>query len=137
MVSVREVDPAKFVAKLKEELKNVKEIPPPEWSKFVKAGVHKEHPPEQPDFWFIRSSAVLRSLYINGVIGTERLRTYFGGRKQFGHAPAHFRKASGNILRKILQQLEAAGLVEKQKKGRSLTSKGKKFLEKVAEEAGK
>ena len=128
MVSVRDIQAAKFVANVKEELKTVKEIAPPEWSFFVKSGVHKERPPEQPDFWYIRSASVLRRIYLDGPVGTERLRSYFGGRKNLGHQPAHFRKASGAIIRKILQQLEAAGFIEKDKKGRKISNKGRKFL---------
>ncbi|MBI4009938.1 MAG: 30S ribosomal protein S19e [Candidatus Aenigmarchaeota archaeon] len=134
MVSVNDVPADKFIGKLKEELKAVAEVNPPSWAKFVKSGVHKQRPPEQEDFWHLRSASVLRRLYLDGPIGVEQLRTYFGGRKQFGHAPAHFRKASGNIIRKILMQLEKAGLVEKSqdKKGRLLSSKGRKFLNVIA-----
>lgn len=132
MVSVRDIESAKFIAKLKEELKNVKEIAPPEWSHFVKSGVHKDRPPEQPDFWYIRSASVLRRIYLDGPVGTERLRSYFGGRKNLGHRPSHFRKASGAIIRKIIHQLEAAGYIEKCKKGRKISNKGLKFLDTVA-----
>lgn len=132
MVSVREVPADKFISKLKEELKNVKEIAPPAWSHFVKSGTHNQRPPEQPDFWYIRSASVLRRIYLDGSVGTERLRSYFGGRKNLGHQPAHFRKSSGAIIRKILQQLEVAGLVEKDKKGRKISGKGMKFLSDVA-----
>ena len=132
MVSVRDIEAAKFISKLKEELKSVKEIAPPEWSFFVKSGVHNERPPEQPDFWYIRSASVLRRIYLDGPVGTERLRSYFGGRKNLGHQPAHFRKASGAIIRRIIHQLEAAGFIEKDKKGRKISNKGLKFLDTVA-----
>ncbi len=137
MSSVREVSADKLISSLKEVLKKVKELEPPVWSKFVKSGVHRERPPEQEDFWHIRAAAILRRLYLDGQVGTERLRVYFGGRKQRGYAPPRFRKASGNILRKILQQLEKAGLVEKNKKGRKLTSKGRSFIDKIAKESAK
>ena len=138
MTSVGDVPAEKFIEKLKEELKKTKEINPPTWARFVKSGAHRERPPEQPDFWFIRASAILRRLYLDESTGTEKLRTYFGGRKQYGHAPAHFKKSSGNIIRKIFQQLESAGLVEKQnKKGRKLSKKGQKLLEKISEEVSK
>lgn len=135
MVSVKEVEPAKLIDRLKEELKKVEEIKPPEWSKFVKSGSHRQRPPEQEDFWYIRATSILRQLYLHPV-GVERLRTYYGGRKDRGRRPAKFYKASGNIIRKILQQLERAGLVEKNKKGRRLTSKGRSLLDKVAKEVG-
>ncbi|MEM5802201.1 MAG: 30S ribosomal protein S19e [Candidatus Aenigmatarchaeota archaeon] len=130
MVSVKEVEPNKFISVLKEELKKIKELEPPFWVGMVKSGVHKERPPEQEDFWYIRAASILRRLAIEGEVGVSRLRTYYGGRKQRGHAPAHFYKAGGSIIRKILQKLEVAGLVEKspRKKGRRLTRAGQKLL---------
>lgn len=134
MASVKEVPADKFVGQLKEELKSVGDIKPTEWSKFVKSGSHKQRAPEQDDFWYIRSASILRRIYMDNSVGVERLRSYFGGRKRYGHAPAHFKKSSGNMIRKILVQLEKAGLVEKakDKTGRMLTSKGRQFLNSVA-----
>jgi small subunit ribosomal protein S19e len=106
--------------------------------KFAKSGSHKERPPEQKDFWYIRAASILRRLYIDGPIGVERLRTYYGGRKSRGTKPSKFRKASGNIIRKILQQLEGARLVEKAgKSGRKLTSNGRRLLDRIAYEVKK
>jgi len=139
MVTVKDVPADKLIAKLKEELKQVKEIQPPEWIYFVKSGVHRERPSQQEDFWYIRSASVLRRIYLDGPVGTERLRSYFGGRKGRGHKPARFRKSSGSIIRKILQQLETAGLTEKNqnKQGRKVSDKGRKFLDKIAYEVSK
>ena len=137
MARVQEIEPNKFIERLKEELKKFEEISPPFWAHFTKSGVHKERPPEQEDFWYIRAASILRRLYLNGPIGVERLRTYYGGRKRHSVSPPHFRKASGSIIRKILQQLEKAGLVERDKKGRKLSNKGKSFLDKVAKELSK
>ncbi|MBI2084799.1 MAG: 30S ribosomal protein S19e [Candidatus Aenigmarchaeota archaeon] len=139
MVSVKETDPQKFNALLKEELKKVKEIAPPAWSRFVKSGVHKERLPQQEDFWYVRSASILRRLYLDGPVGVERLRSYFGGRQRGGHRPAHFRRASGGIIRKIVQQLEASGLVQKDIKsvGRKLSPQGMKLLDKIAKGVGK
>ena len=134
MTTVFDVDPQKFVNLLKEKLKEIKEIKPPEWMKFVKSGAHRERPPEQKDFWYIRAASVLRRIYIDGPVGVERLRTYYGGRKRRGRRPPKFRKASGAIIRKILQQLEQAGFVQKTPKGRVITPKGRSFLDKVAKE---
>jgi small subunit ribosomal protein S19e len=137
MVTVREVPAEKLIEKLKEELKVVKEIQPTEWSRFAKSGTHKERPPQQTDFWYVRSASLLRKIYLDGPVGTERLRSYYGGRKKRGYKPAHFRKASGNVIRKILQQLEKAGFIEKAGKGRKITSKGQKLLDRTAYGAGK
>ena len=134
MVSVLEVPAEKLIERLKEELKKFEKIKPPLWAKIVKSGRHKERPPEQEDFWYIRAASILRRLYINGPIGVSRLRTYYGGRKERGVRPAKTYKASGSIIRKILQQLESEGLVTKEKKGRSLTAKGRSLLDKIAGE---
>jgi small subunit ribosomal protein S19e len=132
MVSVKEVKAEKLIEKLKEELSKEKEIQPPVWSKFAKSGAHRERPPQQKDFWYIRAASILRRLYIDGPVGVSKMRTYYGGRRRRGYKPAHFRKASGNFLRKILQQLEKAGLIEKAKGGRKVTAKGQKLLNRVA-----
>lgn len=134
MVTAREVDPQKLVEKVKEELKKIEEIKPPEWAKFAKSGVHKQRPPEQLDFWYIRAASILRRIYLNGPVGVERLRSYYGGARKRGYFPRHFKKASGAIIRKILQQLEKAGFVEKCAKGRKITPKGQKFLDNIAKE---
>lgn len=137
MVTVREVPADKFVQKLKEELKKFNDISPPLWARICKSGPHRQRPPEQEDFWYIRAASLLRRVYLDGPVGISRLRTYYGGRKERGHAPEKFVKASGNILRKILQQLEKVGFVEKTKKGRIITPKGQKFLDKIAYEVSK
>ena len=132
---MRDVPPQKLILKLSEELKKNENIKQPEWSRFVKTGVSTERPPTQEDWWFLRSAAILRKIYLNGPIGTQKLRTVFGGRRRRGHKPAHHRKAGGKIIRLILQQLEGAGYIkktEKPRKGRIITPKGQKLLSKMA-----
>ncbi len=137
---IRQIEPKKFIGVCKEELKKIKEITPPEWSMFSKTGVHKKFPPQQDDWWHIRSASVLKRIYLDGPVGVTRLRTYYGGKKERGHKPERFRKASGNVIRKILQQLESAGLIQKKKegkRGRVITEEGRKFLGKICLEAKK
>jgi small subunit ribosomal protein S19e len=137
MVTAREVKPEKLLERLKEELKKVEEIKPPEWAKFAKSGVHRQRPPEQKDFWYVRAASILRRIYLDGPVGVERLRSFYGGPRKRGYFPRHFKKASGSIIRKILQQLEKAGLIEKATKGRKITPKGQKLLNNIAREASK
>ncbi len=138
MVTVRDVPANKLIEKLKEKLKEFKELEKPKWIDFVKSGCHKERPPDQPDFWYIRAASILRRIYLDGPVGVERLRTYYGGRKRRGRRPPRFRKASGAIIRRILQRLEEAGLVEKvDKKGRKITPKGQSLLDRIAYEVWK
>jgi len=134
---MRDVPIQKLIEKLSEELKKNESIKPPDWSKYVKTGVSEERPPLQKDWWFLRSAAVLRKIYINGPVGVQRLRTAFGGRRRRGHKGAHHKKAGGKIIRLIIQQLEKSGYiqkVDKPKKGRIVTSKGQGLLNKVSKE---
>jgi len=137
MVTAGEVEPEKLIGGLKEELKKIDSVKPPEWIKFAKSGVHKERPPEQKDFWYIRSASVLKRIYMDGPVGVENLRSFYGGRKERGYSPARFRKSSGNVIRKILQQLEKAGLIEKNARGRKITPKGQSLLNRIAHEVSK
>jgi small subunit ribosomal protein S19e len=127
-------DPQAFNIALSAELKKFPEIVPPQWAFFVRTGVSKQRVPESKDFWYTRTASILRQLYLNGVVGVERLRTRYGSRKDRGVRPAKFRKSSGKIIRLILQQAEKAGLVEKVKDtqfGRRLTKKGRDFLDAI------
>jgi len=135
MTTAKDVSAAKLIDAAKERLKKIEGIKPPEWMKFAKSGTHAYRPPEQQDFWYIRTASVLRRIYLDGPVGTSRLRTYYGGRKRRGYKPAHFKRGSGNIVRKILLQLDAAGFVAKTPKGRKITPKGQKFLDNAAFEA--
>ncbi len=135
MTTAKDVSADKLIAKVKEELKKIKEIEPLAWSRFAKTGPHRERPPEQQDFWYIRTASLLRRIYLNGTVGVSKLRTYYGGRKRRGHKPAKSKKAGGSVIRKILQQLEKVGFIEKVKGGRKITSKGRKFLDRAAYEA--
>lgn len=101
----------------------------------VKTGSHKERAPNNPDWWHIRMASILRRIHIEGNIGTQSLRTYYGGKRNRGVRPHKFRKASGKVIRTCLQALEKEGLIKKFKKeGRMLTPKGQKYLNAKAKE---
>ncbi len=134
MATVYDVPPDMLIQRVAERLKEMEEIKPPEWAMFVKTGVHKERSPEQEDWWYVRVAAILRKVYVNQPVGLERLRTAYGGRKNRGVKPEKFRKGSGSIIRKALQQLEKAGLVKKTESGRVVTPEGKSLLDKTAAE---
>jgi len=127
-------DPAKYIPALADVLKKIPEFEIPEWALYVKSGCSKERPPVEEDFWYIRAASILRHLYIKGVVGVGRLRTRYGSRKNRGARPDKFYKASGKMIRIILQQAEAAGLVEKMSKmqfGRRLTQVGRDLLDSI------
>ena len=134
MTTVYDAIPDHLIRKVAEELRKRKEITPPAWAAFAKTGAHKEMPPEDPDWWYVRVAAVLRRVYVDGPLGVERMRSFYGGKKNRGSKPNAFRKGSGSILRKSLQQLEAAGLIVHDKTGRKVSPAGMAFLDNIAQE---
>jgi small subunit ribosomal protein S19e len=139
-MTIYDIDPNELIEELAKELAKVESIKAPEWASFVKTGVHKERPPAREDWWVVRVAAVLRKVRLKGPIGVSKLRTLYGGRKNRGHQPEIFKKGSGNILRKVLQQLEKAELVKQGAKGvhkgRIITPKGIKIMDGVAKKIG-
>ncbi|MBW2966156.1 30S ribosomal protein S19e [Candidatus Woesearchaeota archaeon] len=140
-MGIHDVYPNDLIEKVAEELKKIDAIKAPEWTKFVKTGVHRERAPAEEDWWYKRAAAVLRTVCVMGPIGVSKLRTKYGGKKRRGHKPPQFRKGSGSIIRKVLQQLDKAGFTKFAEKGvhkgRIITKEGKLFLKKIADSIGK
>ena len=132
MTTVYDVPADKLISRVAAELKEKPEITAPEWAAFAKTGTHKGMPPEDPDWWYTRAAAVLRRVYVDGPVGVERMRSVYGGSKNRGSKPNKTVKGSGSVLRKAVQQLEAAGYLAQQKSGRVVTPAGVSFLDGVA-----
>ncbi|VVB77029.1 30S ribosomal protein S19e [uncultured archaeon] len=131
MANVFEVDSGKLVSAAAAKLKE-KGISRPDYIDFVKSGAGRERIPQSRDFWYMRCSAILRQVYINGPIGVEKLRTRYGNRKGHTMHRHHHMKASGSIITDAFASLEKAGYVKKGKAGREITPAGKSFLDKIA-----
>jgi small subunit ribosomal protein S19e len=133
MSVVYEMPADEYNSKLADALKQIEEFNQPEWSFFIKSGVAKKRPPQEENFWYKRAASILRQIYINKIVGVNRLKTRYGGKQNRGAKPEKFKKGSGKIIRVILQQSEKAGLLERstegRRAGRRLTDKGKELLE--------
>ena len=134
MVNALDVEPSKLLHKAAERLKEMK-LEKPAFVGLVKTGPHAERPPEQDNFWFIRCASILRQAYVRTNVGVNRLRVHYGGLVNRGVRPSHNKKSGGGTIRKAMQTLEKAGLLLKQKQGRALTPKGRKFMDSVAKDA--
>lgn len=136
MPTVYDAPPDVFIERLADYLKeNYDEIVPPQWAYFAKTGPHKDRPPQEREWWYIRCASILRKLYILGPIGVSRLRKEYGGRSRKGRRSERTWKGGGSSVREPLQQLEKVGLVEKKdKEGRILTREGRSLLDKIAAE---
>lgn len=128
MTTVYDVKAEPLIQEVAKELED--EFEAPEWTDYAKTGSHKERPPQQDNWYHIRSAAILRKIYMDGPLGTSKLRTIYGGRKNKGHKPEHHVDASGKVIRTALQNLEEAGLLEEvEGEGRQITEKGQSFLD--------
>ncbi len=135
MTTVYDVPAEALIRSVAGKLKGDKAIVPPAWAPFVTTGIHAEKPPVEADWWHVRAAAVLRKVYVMGPIGTERLRSEFGGSRDRGSKPNRAKKGSGSVIRECLQQLERAGFVENVKgEGRRVSAKGRSILDNSAHE---
>ena len=134
MVTAFDVEANRLIAKAAEKLREMK-IEKPKFVGLVKTGAHASRPPQHENFWYMRCASILRQAYINNEVGVNRLRRHYGGRKGRGVKPEKNAPAGGSTIRKAMQQLEKAGLLMKQKTGRVLTPKGRKFLDQAAKES--
>jgi small subunit ribosomal protein S19e len=115
-------------------------IEEPAWATFAKSGPGREFPPEDEDFWYVRAASVLRRVAMDGPVGVDRLSTYYGGPKdgstRYRVAPTHRSDGSEKLLRRVLQQLEEEGLVERppNDEGRVVSAEGQRLLDTTAGE---
>ena len=139
-MTIYNLNPQEYNLKLAQALKKIPEFKMPEWAQFVKSSPAKERPIDDPDFWHKRSASILKQIYKKKLLGVNRLRTKYGSKKDRGMKPDKFKKASGKIIRTILQQCDGAGFTEiakdlkgvkSKKPGRQLTQKGKEFMEEI------
>lgn len=139
MTTYHDVPADLLIGELSARLSEVDSINPPEWSKIVKTGTHRERPPAQDNWWFIRSAAVLRKVGKLGPIGANHMAQHFGGPKDRGVKPNRAVAGSRNISRTVMQQLTTAGLIQSKMSlsgtvnhGKVLTPAGQKMLDSVA-----
>jgi small subunit ribosomal protein S19e len=132
LTTVYDVPAKELIDAVAEEFKAAGKVQPPEWAPFVKTGVHKEMPPTDPDWWYVRCASVLRRVYMDGPVGVSRLRSQYGGKHKKTVATATFAKGSGSVAREALQQLEKVGYVKKARGGRQITAAGQSYLDDTA-----
>jgi small subunit ribosomal protein S19e len=139
LTTPHDVPAAEFIEKLAKYLKeNVDAVQPPVWASVAKTGSHVEKQPQDANWWYTRSASVLRKVYVHGPLGIEKLRSDYGGRKNFGTKPNHASKAGGSNIRKVLQQLEQAELIQPAgSQGRQMSPKGRKLLQEIAQDLQK
>ncbi|MDE1860100.1 MAG: 30S ribosomal protein S19e [Candidatus Micrarchaeota archaeon] len=136
MANVFEVDTAELIKRTAEKLKTAG-IKKPPYIQLVKTGSGRERPPADPDFWYVRCASVIRQVYINGPVGISKLRLKYGSKKGHVVTRHHNYRAGGSIIKDAFTALEKLGYVKSTKQGRVITSTGKSFLDKIANEISK
>ncbi|MWV63932.1 30S ribosomal protein S19e [Halorubrum sp. JWXQ-INN 858] len=135
MVTIYDVPADALIEELAARLEE--RIDEPDWVQFAKSGSGKELPPEQDDFWYVRSASLLRKVAQNEPIGIERLATEYGTKKRGSNRyivrPGEHSSGSRKLIRASLQALEEEGLVfTAAGEGRRITDDGEAFLSEVA-----
>eukprot|EP00448_Togula_jolla_P038287 CAMPEP_0170622314 /NCGR_PEP_ID=MMETSP0224-20130122/29062_1 /TAXON_ID=285029 /ORGANISM="Togula jolla, Strain CCCM 725" /LENGTH=167 /DNA_ID=CAMNT_0010948619 /DNA_START=70 /DNA_END=574 /DNA_ORIENTATION=- len=137
VVTVKDVEAEKFIAAFAQHLKRQGRFEIPKWADVVKTGKAKELPPSDPDWLYVRTSSIVRKIYIRSGTGVGQFRKVYGTQQRRGAMTNKFAKGSGKIIRYILQQLEEMGLVEQAEEGgRTITKEGQRELDTVAVQAG-
>merc|ERR1712080_101031 len=137
MVCVKDVNQTEFVYAFAQFLKKTGKINVPKWSDLAKTASQKQMGPASDDWFYVRTAAIARQLYIHGTIGVGRMSVMYGSTVNRGSRPSHTRKGNGHIARAAMQQLEKMKLVCKAEKGRKLTSEGQRDMDRVASAIGK
>mmetsp|Transcript_20860 Transcript_20860/g.26597 ORF Transcript_20860/g.26597 Transcript_20860/m.26597 type:complete len:279 (+) Transcript_20860:158-994(+) len=130
--TVKDVSSHAFVKMYAEHLKRQGKIELPSWVDLVKTATHKELCPFDQDWYYIRAASIARHVYLRPHTGIGGLQKKYGSRARRGTLTEHFHKANSGLIRHILKQLEAIGVVEKDGKGRIITSTGQQDLDRIA-----
>ena len=136
-MGILDVPAWELIEEIARDLKSSRKVAQPNFTVYAKSGAHRERAPQNPDWWYVRCASILRRLYVDGPHGVQSLRSYYGGTRNRGVAPSHFKKGSGKVIRTCLQALESQGFLAKvEKTGRRVSPAGEKYLYAKAKELG-
>ncbi|KYR02370.1 AhpC/TSA family protein [Tieghemostelium lacteum] len=135
-VTVKDVSASDFIATYARFLKKTGRVQIPKWVDIVKTATHKELPPTNPDWIFVRIAVLARKVYLRQGDGVATYRRCFGGNQRDGVRPNHFHVANGGVIRYCLKQLQNLKVVEvdASKGGRKITSTGRRDLDRIAKQ---
>lgn len=131
MVKAYDVPTDLLIIELSNMLKE-EEIQFPKWVNFVKTSSHKQRPPNDPNWWYIRCASILRKIYLYGPISIDDLRRIYGGNRSIRYSISHHKDAGGSIIRNIVHNLEKLGYVKKTERGRIISGSGMKKLDRLS-----
>ncbi|KAI1503539.1 40S ribosomal protein S19 [Biscogniauxia marginata] len=135
MTGVRDVDAQEFIRAYAAFLKRQGKLAVPGWVDTVKTGPGKELPPQDQDWFFVRTAAIARHIYLRKTVGVGRLSRVHGSAKNRGTRPSKHVDASRGVDRRAIQGLEKLGILEldEEKGGRRITQQGQRDLDRIAQ----
>ncbi|KAJ1984949.1 Protein component of the small (40S) ribosomal subunit [Dimargaris cristalligena] len=134
--TLKDVSAAAFIKAYSAHLKRSGKLPVPEWVDLVKTSTGREQAPIDPDWFYIRTAAIARHIYVRGNVGVGRVSKAYGGATRRGQLPNKRCGSSGSVARKAIQGLEKLGVLEKDAAGgRILSSQGRRELDRISAQA--
>eukprot|EP01089_Gocevia_fonbrunei_P022313 TRINITY_DN898_c0_g2_i1.p1 TRINITY_DN898_c0_g2~~TRINITY_DN898_c0_g2_i1.p1 ORF type:complete len:152 (+),score=40.43 TRINITY_DN898_c0_g2_i1:106-561(+) len=131
--TVKDVPAQAFITAYALHLKRSGQITVPKWADIVKTGCNKELAPYDPDWFYVRTAAIARKLYLRPGLGVGSLKRIYGGAKRRGPQPSTFQTASGSVIRAAVHELEKIKILEKNTSGgRKISVQGQKDLDRIA-----
>ncbi|KAH8236723.1 small ribosomal subunit protein eS19B [Drosophila bipectinata] len=132
-VTAKDIDQHVMTKALAAFLKKSGKIVVPEQADYIKTGKFKETAPTEAEWFYTRCASIMRHLYHRSPSGVAAFTKIYGGRKRNGVRPSNFCRSSDGCIRKALQALEAARMVEKHPDGgRILTPIGQRDMDRLA-----
>ncbi len=140
-VNVFDVSTAHFLKKFATHLKEKRLVTPQPYTSLVKCSYSNELAPLDPDWFYLKSAAVARQIYVSKstTLGVGSLRRLFAKKARRGVNTNTTSLAGGKIVRDIVKQLRKAGFVEQYKSsegatfGLLITKLGRSQMDKVAQ----
>ena len=141
-ITVRDIKAADFIKAYAQHIKRSGKIELPKWVDYAKTAPHRELAPYDPDWYFIRTAAIARKVYLRQNIGVGSLTKAFGTAGRRGARPQHHYGAAPGIIRHMLHSLEKLKVVETadsgvKKGGRRITKLGQQDLDRIAAEVAR
>eukprot|EP00339_Tiarina_fusa_P029306 CAMPEP_0116996856 /NCGR_PEP_ID=MMETSP0472-20121206/513_1 /TAXON_ID=693140 ORGANISM="Tiarina fusus, Strain LIS" /NCGR_SAMPLE_ID=MMETSP0472 /ASSEMBLY_ACC=CAM_ASM_000603 /LENGTH=142 /DNA_ID=CAMNT_0004695597 /DNA_START=37 /DNA_END=465 /DNA_ORIENTATION=+ len=132
-VTLKDVAADKFVVAYAAHLKKAGQVVVPSWVGIQKTSSHRELSPYDPDWYYVRTAAIARQIYLHQGMGVGHLTIRYGGAQRRGVKPNRFHRGSTMVARTCLKSLEDLGLIEKNATGgRKITKAGQRELDTIA-----
>merc|ERR1712080_734046 len=97
MVCVKDVNQSDFVVALAAFFKKQGRMSIPKWSDYGKTNTAKEMGPDDADWFYIRTAAVARQLYIRGTVGVGTFAKIYSTNVNRGVRPGKYRSGTATL----------------------------------------